>query len=187
MPGYGFSIEVDTRDLGYLIKRLGKSKAVMTRAMEEEGRLLGRTVVDVMRSELEAVKYTGALERSVSTRIEPSTSSGVVKVSVYPTAKHAPYIRYGTGPYAGHDQYWPPIAPLKRWAAWKLGDENAAYAIRQKIHERGTSRYAEMLYGEGGANPFDERTMNRTETKIAVERFEAGVWRRFVSDVMAKG
>jgi len=47
-------------------------------------------------------------------------------------AGHAPFVEFGTDPH------WPPIKPLKDWAALVLGDEDAAYAVQQKIAERGT-------------------------------------------------
>jgi hypothetical protein len=45
---------------------------------------------------------------------------------------HAPFVEGGTEPH------WPPIEPLKEWAALVLGDEDAAYAVQQKIADVGT-------------------------------------------------
>ena len=164
-------IDIDTRDLQQAIRQLQKADTGWTHYAREEARDLGRTVTWVMRNELEPVRYTGALERSVSTYIEASRSE--VKLTVGPTVPHALYIRYGTRPH------WAPIAPLKRWAMWKLGDAKAGYAVQRSIAAHGTSRWAEKLYGTK-ANPFDERTMRRPETKLAVKRYEDAVWRRFV-------
>lgn len=52
----------------------------------------------------------------------------------YVLSAHAPYseaMEYGTRPF------YAPIAPLKEWARRKLGDENAAWAIRAKIAKVG--------------------------------------------------
>lgn len=163
--------DIDTRDLRSAIESIERSQAGWVDYVRAEGQQLGKTVMWVMRNELEPVRYTGALERSVDTFIEATRSE--VKITVGPTVPHALYIRYGTRPH------WAPIAPLKRWAMWKLGDENAGYAVQRSIAKHGTSRWAEKLYGTK-ANPYDERTMRRPETKLAVKRFEDGVWRRFV-------
>ncbi|MCH9674534.1 MAG: hypothetical protein K0U93_24055 [Gammaproteobacteria bacterium] len=38
----------------------------------------------------------------------------------------------------GSRPHWAPIAPLKRWARIKLGDERIAYAVQRVIARRGT-------------------------------------------------
>jgi hypothetical protein len=60
---------------------------------------------------------------------------------------YAGYIEFGTGPSHDpdpHGAYMPPIQPILEWVQRKLGYEgdkakSVAYAIRQKIHESGTS------------------------------------------------
>ena len=52
----------------------------------------------------------------------------------YKLTSHMPYseaMEYGTKPF------YAPIKPLKAWAGRKLGDENAAYAVRAKIAKVG--------------------------------------------------
>lgn len=47
-------------------------------------------------------------------------------------APYAEYVEEGT------DAHWAPIDPLKKWARRVLGDEQAAYAVQQKIAQKGT-------------------------------------------------
>lgn len=42
------------------------------------------------------------------------------------------YVEYGTSPH------FPPISPLKKWSRRVLGNEGAAYAVRNKISKQGT-------------------------------------------------
>ncbi|HID24791.1 MAG TPA: hypothetical protein EYP14_20660, partial [Planctomycetaceae bacterium] len=79
---------------------------------------LGGRVRYFCKVELEDTRTTGALERSFVVR--PLRNPAAVGIVIYPTAKHAIFVRRGTRPH------WAPIAPLKRWAAVKLGDPNAA-------------------------------------------------------------
>ena len=48
------------------------------------------------------------------------------------TMGYSLFVEEGTRPH------WAPIQPLKDWARRVLGDENAAYAIQQKIAQEGT-------------------------------------------------
>ena len=121
--------------------------------------VLGKRVVYLMRKELEDVRYTGALEKSVGHEV----SMWKMQVVIKPTAKHTPYIYHGTRPH------WAPIAPLKKWAAVKLGDARAGYAVQRSIATRGTSAWAARKYGTSGGNPFPERTLARNDTQIAID------------------
>jgi len=119
---------------------------------------LGGRVVYLCQLELEGVKYTGALERSLSSSIDPDAPSLIVG----PTAPHSIFVRRGTRPH------WAPIGPLKRWAAWKLGNENLAYPVRWSIHEYGTSR--EQMKKRGTmANPWPARVVARGDFQVALE------------------
>lgn len=53
-------------------------------------------------------------------------------VAVGSSAKHAPFIEFGTRPHK------PPITPLKAWCAIKGLPESAAYGIQKKIAQHGT-------------------------------------------------
>ena len=71
-------------------------------------------------------------------------SSGSLLQSGYPPEWDGDTLRYGyRADHAkpvefGSQPHWPPIAPLKKWARRVLGDESAAYAVQQKIAEKGT-------------------------------------------------
>lgn len=163
--------DLDTHDLELAMRALKRTAAGWLDVLRDEAQTMSHTVVWVMRNELEAVRYTGQMERSVNANIV--AQRGGVEVTVGPTVPYATYIRYGTRPH------WAPIAPLKRWAMWKLGDERAGYAVQRSIAKFGTSRWAEQLYGTK-ENPYDERTMNRPETRLAIERFEDACTRRMI-------
>ena len=65
---------------------------------------------------------------SVSRHYKPAIISYIVGVHL----AYAAAVEFGSGPHK------PPIKPLKLWAKRKLGDENAAYAVRNKIAKEGT-------------------------------------------------
>lgn len=121
--------------------------------------VLGRRVVHLMRRELADIRYTGALEKSVGHEV----SMWRMQVAIKPTARHTPFVYKGTRPH------WAPIAPLKAWAAVKLGDAQAGYAVQRSIKDHGTSVWAARKYGTGGGNPFPERTLKRGDTQTAIK------------------
>ena len=57
---------------------------------------------------------------------------GDVQAAVGTDLKYAPFVEYGTNPH------FPPLAPLKLWAKFKLGNENLAYVVARKIARKGT-------------------------------------------------
>ena len=63
---------------------------------------------------------------------------GATEYKVVSQAQHSAAIEFGTKPH--------PVSPkhLKEWARIKLGDENAAYPIAQKIKKKGTQRHPFM-------------------------------------------
>ena len=62
--------------------------------------------------------------------------------------KYASYVQFGTRPHT------PPFTPIKKWARRKLGAEEAAGAIWQKIRQEGTD-----------ANPYITRAIRRLKKK----------------------
>lgn len=53
----------------------------------------------------------------------------------------------------GSRPHWAPIGPLKAWAAKKLGDERAAYALQRAIAVRGTRAHGMFHRGFIAAAP----------------------------------
>ncbi len=125
---------------------------------------LGKQIASAERRVLEVVKYTGALARSVSVMYDEAPP--IYRIRIGPTAKHAEYILFGTRPH------WAPIAPLQRWAKWKLGDEKAAYAVQASIARHGTSVFIERRgLGDGrGGFPFPTRTLQRGDVQQWIAR-----------------
>ncbi len=122
---------------------------------------LGVIMVRHMRTELEDAWTTGTMGRSIEATVTPASKR--VNLDVGPTVDYAKYVLHGTGPH------WVPIEPLKRWAAIKLGDENAAYAVRWNIHLHGTSARCLEKYGEKG-NRYDRRTLARGAVQDAIRK-----------------
>jgi len=112
---------------------------------------------DLSRVELEDVRYTGALEKSLTVTVSESNLMG----AAYPTAAHRMYVRTGTKPH------WAPIGPLKRWAAAKLGDERLGYAVQRSIAKYGTSNWQRYTRGTK-ANPWPIRVINRSDFQQAL-------------------
>ncbi len=85
--------------------------------------------------------FHGALRSSGHVQLPRRTASGDVEVLLGyggAAASYAVFVHEGTGPAVGRPQYWPPIDALKPWARKKLGDENLAFAVAKKIHDKGT-------------------------------------------------
>lgn len=105
----------------------------ITRHMDERiavnFRTLGVVTTRIMQDAIKPVNYKGTLMRSVSSEIDV----GKRTLTVGPTAPEKGFVFTGTRPH------WAPIAALKEWAAWKLGDERLAYAVRWSIKRRGTN------------------------------------------------
>lgn len=149
----------DVTELELSRARLGKYPEYFPRLVEANLQTLGRRISGLMRKEVEPIKFKGTLSRSISSEYDPTR----FELDVGPTAKHGLYVYHGTTPH------WAPIAPLKEWARWKLGDERAAYAVQWSIAKYGTSRWAAKKYGTLGENPFLERLVNRGDFKKALE------------------
>jgi hypothetical protein len=71
---------------------------------------------------------THELYESVAYAVFPHRFSG----AVYSTAKHAPFIEFGTAPH------FPPVDKIRAWCGRKGIPESAAFPIARAISERGT-------------------------------------------------
>lgn len=134
---------------------------------------LGGRIVYLCRRELRDVRYTGKLERSFVSVIDSQGPS----VKVYPTAGHAMYVRMGTRPH------WAPIGPLKRWAKWKLGDEDLAYPVQRSIATHGTSVWQLRKRGVK-ANPWPIRVVARGDFRTAIEATSKRIGQKLVAMVV---
>lgn len=161
-------LSLEAQGFGIAVERWHRAPRTLADLIEKNLRTIGKVFADKMRRELKPVKYTGETERSVST--EYQASPPWYSITVGPTSKNAKFVRTGSKPHV------PPIAPLKRWAAWKLGDANAAYAVQKSIAKQGTSQYlkrkgiGEHVTGHGIGLDFVTRTRNRGDVKLAIER-----------------
>ena len=143
---------VDAHELDELAHKYQAIEGAVRHIVMGNVRSLAETARNLARVELEDVRYTGALDKSFTVSIAQSNLTAMV----YPTAAHRMYVRMGTRPH------WAPIGPLKRWAAVKLGDENAAYAVQRSIAEHGTSVYQLRKRGDK-ANPWPARVLARAD------------------------
>jgi len=71
---------------------------------------------------------TGRLSQSIVVEDRPFDKAVVVGTNV----QYAPFVEFGTRPHM------PPVEPLKEWAALKLHNPNAGYAVAKKIARQGT-------------------------------------------------
>jgi hypothetical protein len=81
------------------------------------------------------VGATGILRASIATRVStPLETSTAIRGEVFTGAQapYAVYVESGTRPH------FPPIAPLRLWAARVLGNERLAYVVARAIARRGT-------------------------------------------------
>lgn len=127
--------------------------------------------IEAMKEELDAMRYKGKTQDSVSKKWE-----GPLEVHVYPFAPQAIYLRMGTAPHS------PPWKPIEQWAMAKgLNPGQVWWGIRRK----GTSSFALRKYGTK-ANPFPERTLQRNDVQEALDvaAEEAGM-RLFAEAVMS--
>ena len=164
-----FHITIKAENLDITLTRYRRAPLVLSDYIEKNFRALGKVVAAKMRRVLAPVKYTGGTERSVSSEFEFTPPR--FRLEVGPTSKHAMIIRTGTRPH------WAPIDALKRWAAWKLGDEKAAYAIQRSIAYYGTSRYLAQRGIEGAEQTsfgigfnYVRVTRERGDVRLGVQR-----------------
>ena len=136
---------------------------------------LGGVIAYVERSKMRPKKYTGAMERSVSITIDVKPWAAELRVG--PTAKHSIFVRLGTRPH------WAPIAPLIRWAQWKLGTPiqgrpyvasatdatRAAYAVQRAIAMRGIKAFdfVQMTLDDGRVQTGVRNTARRLGVDLA--------------------
>lgn len=165
--------EVNTKDMSDYGRHLVDSAKSIRKLTLQALSNLGTYAKALARQELEDVRYTGALEDSFVVEEEEQK----LRVLVYPTAKHRMYVRMGTRPH------WAPIGPLKRWAAVKLGDENAAYPVQRSIAEHGTSMYQMRKRGTK-ANPWPKRVIDRPDFKTAVRRTMDGLGKEVTAEAV---
>lgn len=71
------------------------------------------------------------------------------KITLFPQILSDRYVLTSNAPYSAAMEYgtrpfYAPIAPLKKWAVKKLGDEDAAYAVRAKIAKFGVKAHPFM-------------------------------------------
>src|SRR3972149_1716353 len=113
--------EIKASNLEVIGTRYAKAPKTVADVIEKNLRSIGIIVKAVERRKLKVMHYTGNMEQSVSSEYEATPPT--YKMTISPTSEHAMIVRTGTR------AHWAPIGPLKEWAKWKLGDENAAYAI----------------------------------------------------------
>jgi hypothetical protein len=70
----------------------------------------------------------GKLKGGISHTVKKSSLEGIV----WSKEKYGVFVERGTRPH------FPPIEPLKRWSALKLGNPNLAWAVAKKIAREGT-------------------------------------------------
>lgn len=163
-----FGVELEARNVKVVAERYRRAPRTVADYIEKNLRGLGKMLVSKMRIELRPVKFTGQTERSVSTAYEANPP--YYTITVGPTAPQAKVIRTGSRPHT------PPIGPLKRWAAWKLGDANAAYAVQKSIAKYGTSRWlekkgiGERVSGHGIGLDYPGRTLARNDVQTLIDR-----------------
>lgn len=113
--------------------------------------VLGNKVGEVMRGYMHPRYYTGEGEKSLT--VETSAGQGEDYVSIGPEAEHWVYVRFGTR------LHWPPVEPIARWCAAKLGtdDPGVVFLVRRKIATEGTE-----------PDPFLENTLEDSRTQDAI-------------------
>lgn len=126
-----YDVRVTIREEALELSRGGgrqMSKDAMTAGVTAAGGFLQRALVIVTPS-----GATGHLRQGVSLEVRDFGDDVQGQVGFQgPGARYAEAVEEGTRPH------WPPIAPLRLWAARVLGDASAAYPIAAKIAKHGT-------------------------------------------------
>jgi len=113
---------------------------------EELGEEVGEILLDIGNSLTNNLKReapvgaTGDLQRGIQI-----FRAGPNRVILGSRIGYSAAVNYGTEPHT------PPFEPIQKWARRKLGDEDAAGAVWQKIRQEGTD-----------ANPFVDRAIEAT-------------------------
>jgi len=99
-----------------------------------------KEVVDKLRNTLMKCMFK---MQELAVDYAPVDSSDLWKnISLFPEILASKYVLTSKMPYSeaieyGTRPFYAPIEPLKEWAGRKLGDENAGYAVRNKIAKVG--------------------------------------------------
>lgn len=140
-----FSVRIEGLDgLIQDFKRAGLNyKPIIQQAMDKGTRLvrdrIRSTIVD------KGITFQGSLGRSTSV-VEATADRGVVGVG----EKYGVVVEMGRRPGK-----FPPVAPIERWAALKLGTPGVGFLIARKIARQGTK-----------AQPFVEPAFRETTPKV---------------------
>jgi hypothetical protein len=123
-------LEIDTSEVDAFVARFGPAAQAIAameteRAMRESVQLVETLVKG------ETPVASGQTRGSVTHEVY-GVPLGEYAGRVFSDLPHIEPLEYGASPH------WAPIDPLKLWAARVLGDENAAYAVRAAIAQRGT-------------------------------------------------
>lgn len=135
-----------TIDTGTITARLQQAGPLIDRelrqtvefsAIDFEGAVIGYTPVGA----------TGHLRGSITHQVSGAGLGIEGRVFSQDVPIKVASVEHGSRPH------FPPIAPLRMWAAAKLGDPDAAYAIARAISIRGTRAYGMFNKGYQQALP----------------------------------
>jgi len=140
---------------------IGKEYEQMYDALRRELNMIGGDIRRYIINVLEAAgkKATGDLINSIEEEVRLELFTSILTVGPNSDAPHAIFVEEDTPPR------WVPIAPLKKWARDKFGafgkeKDNIAYAVRWKIHKKGTKGIHFMDQAFAFYNPLIEPKMN---------------------------
>lgn len=128
MPQRTFAVQIKGEDK--LKQNIAYLRRNFPEWLAEANNETGDEIAALAKSNIKTIDAfdTGELYESIEKRSSPKGLS----VSVGSTAKHAPYIEFGTAPH------FPPVDKIRAWCLRKGLPASAAYPIARKISERGT-------------------------------------------------
>lgn len=165
-----YDVRVSVRDEAERLKRGDggrMTKDAMTAGVAAAGGFLQRALVVVT-----PVGATGHLRQGIALDIREMGNDVEGQVGFQgPGARYAEAVEEGSRPH------WPPIAPLKLWAARVLGDSSAAYPVAAKIAKYGTDGKHMVENTEdahrAGAQELGEKVIAKSFGKKAATSFGA--------------
>lgn len=157
-------LDIKAESVEAIRERFARAPRTADDYIQKNLKTLGGKLASVMRRVLKPVRYTGELEGSVAWHLEAKPPFYTLIIG--PSAKERVWVRFGTR------AHWAPIGPLKQWAAVKLGDPNAAYAVQRSIARHGTSVWIERRgLGDGsGGYDYVGRTLAAGDAALALQR-----------------
>lgn len=172
------TLNIDTQELEELKQQFGKAFRNIPKTIKGGLRWAGEQTVRLLKIEAFPVKYTGALNDSIS--IVEETKDSITVGADTAVAPHATYVVQGGPPRKE------PFGRILAWTEFRLGGDRAvAWSVWHGIATKGTSQYAiQRNWSADGSNPFHERVVDSGEMQRTLDKAAEKIGREIAAEVV---